>query len=77
VVRFAVQPEVELRGEWVPVIRYDTAHGKPHVDVYQTPTRKSKRFLTVSPGEAMTLAQEDIGKNWAHYCDEFLRRNAG
>ncbi len=76
VIRFVVQLEVKLHGEWVPVVRYDTAHGKPHVDLYETPTRKTKRPIQLPVAEAMTFAQEDISKNWSRYCDQFLRRNA-
>jgi hypothetical protein len=75
VIAFVVQLEVELRGIWVPVIRYDMAHGQAHIDVYETPRRKRKQFLELPPGEVMTLAEEDIRDNWERYQDEFLRRN--
>jgi hypothetical protein len=75
VVAFVVQLEVELRGAWVPVIRYDMAHGQAHIDVYETPKRKRKQFLPLPPGEAITLAEEDIKDNWEQYQAEFLRRN--
>ncbi len=75
VVTFVVQLEVELRGVWVPVVRYDMAHRRAHVDLYETPTRKIKRFLDLSPAEVMTLADEDIKQNWEWYQQEFLRRN--
>jgi hypothetical protein len=75
VLAFVVQLEVELRGVWVPVVRYDMAHGQAHVDVYDTPKRKRKQFLELPPGEVMTLAEEDIRDNWERYQDEFLRRN--
>jgi hypothetical protein len=71
-----VQLEVELRGIWVPVVRYDMAHGRAHIDLYETPARKTKHFLDLSPAEAMTLADEDIKENWKRYQAEFLRRNA-
>jgi hypothetical protein len=75
VVAFVVQLEVELRGVWVPVVRYDMAHGQAHIDVYGTLKRKRKQFLELPPGEVMTLAEEDIRDNWERYQDEFLRRN--
>ena len=75
VVSFVVQLEVELRGAWVPVIRYDMAHGRAHIDLYETPTRKRKQFLELSPAEALTLAEEDLKENWEEYQAEFLRRN--
>jgi hypothetical protein len=75
VVSFVVQLEVELWDEWMPVIRYDMAHGRAHIDLYETPTRKRKQFLELSPAEALTLAEEDLKENWEEYQAEFLRRN--
>jgi hypothetical protein len=75
IVAFVVQLEVELQGVWLPVIRYDMAHGRAHVDLYETPKRKKKRFLELAPGEAMTLAEEDIKENWEEYQVDFFRRN--
>lgn len=75
VVAFVVQSEVELRGVWVPVIRYDMAHRQAHIDVYETPKRKRKQFPDLPPGEVMGLAEADIRHNWERYQEEFLRRN--
>jgi len=75
VAAFVVQLEVELRGVWVPVVRYDMAHGQAHIDVYETPRRKRKQLLALPPGEVMTLAEEDIRDSWGRYQEEFLRRN--
>jgi hypothetical protein len=75
VVAFVVQLEVVLRGAWVPVIRYDMAHGRAHIDLYETPKRKRKRLLPMSPAEALNLADEDLKENWERYQEEFLRRN--
>lgn len=72
---FVVQLEIELGGAWTPLVRYDTAHGRAHMDLYATPTRKTKQPLDLSPAEAMTLAEEDIKENWERYQEEFLRRN--
>ena len=75
IIAFVVQLEVELRGSWVPVIRYDMAHGQAHIDVYESPRRKRKQFLDLPADEALTLAEEDIKDNWERYQAEFLRRN--
>ena len=76
VIAFAVQLEVEFQGNWVPVVRYDMAHGQVHVDLYETPMGRTKRFLELTPAEAMTLADEDTKEHWERYQVEFLRRNA-
>ena len=75
IIAFVVQLEVQLRGSWVTVIRYDTAHGQAHVDVYETSRQKRKQFLDLPTDEALTLAEEDIKDNWERYQTEFLRRN--
>jgi hypothetical protein len=47
------------------------------LDLYDTPRRKTKQFLELSPADAMTLADEDIKENWETYQQEFVRRNQG
>ena len=74
VVAFAMQLEVEVGDAWVPVVRYDTAHGVPHVHRYETMTHASRQTLEMPAGEALTLAQEDLAQNWSQYRDEFVRR---
>jgi hypothetical protein len=74
VTEFAIQLEVCSGGAWVPIVRYDTAHRRPHVDVYLTERRRTKQFLDLSLAEALTLADEDIKENWERYRDAFLRR---
>ncbi|MFH1245828.1 MAG: hypothetical protein V1662_05010, partial [Candidatus Omnitrophota bacterium] len=32
VINFSIQMEVQYKGKWSPVIRYDTAHGFAHRD---------------------------------------------
>jgi len=58
VVEFVVQLEVEARGAWRSVIRYDTAHGYAHIDRYNLRGRSKKDrlgFLNPSPGTALCL----------------------
>jgi hypothetical protein len=74
-ISFVVQLEIEIRGAWIPVVRYDMAHRMAHVDVHETPNRKTKRFLGLSPAEAVTLADDDIRDHWERYRDDYLRRN--
>ena len=74
VTEFAIQLEVYSGGAWVPIVRYDTAHGRPHVDFYVTVRRRTKQFLDLSLAEALTLADEDLKENWERYRDDFLRR---
>ena len=63
VLEFVVQLEVEVGGEWKPVIRYDTAHRFAHIDRYNLKRRVKKERLALSFGEALTRAERDIKQN--------------
>jgi hypothetical protein len=75
VVRFVVQLEIVHNDEWIPILRYDMAHGVPHVDRYETASSKSTRRLDLSPAAALTYADQRVNEHWMRYRDEFLRRN--
>lgn len=74
---FTVQYETTIDEERVPVVRYDTAHGRPHRDLLDRQGRTvGKRFLpehwTIK--EALNHARKDIGDNWGDYRERFMRR---
>ena len=62
-----VQLEILSQGQWLPVVRYDTAHDFAHRDLY---TRSGKQFKTplgLDFNQARTFAQKDILENWQEY----------
>lgn len=69
-----VQLEVEVKGEWKPVLRYDCSHALAHKDSYNLKGRQKKEQLNLDYEEALTLADEDIDDNWERYSSNFLRR---
>jgi hypothetical protein len=69
---FVVQMEVFLHDQWQVVIRYDSAHGFPHVDRYSLGGRKVKETLRLDLNEVLTVADEDIQDNWRTYQRRFL-----
>ena len=71
--RFIVQLEVKVEGKWIPVIRYDCAHGFAHVDWYNINNEKKREKLNLSFSEVLTIADEDIKKNWERYKKRFLQ----
>jgi hypothetical protein len=74
VARFVVQYETFVEGEWRPVIRYDTAHGFPHIDRILPDGAVEKILLfTKDLGEALTFADHDIDENWERYKEAYLR----
>ena len=72
VIAFVVQMEVFSGSQWKAVIRYDSAHGFPHIDRYYPDGRKIKTELYLDFNEALTLADEDIKDNWKIYQREFM-----
>jgi hypothetical protein len=64
--------EVFVDDRWATVIRYDSAHGFPHIDRYYRDGRKTKKSLHLEFDEALVLADEDIKENWKKYQRAFL-----
>lgn len=74
VIRFVVQYETFIEGEWQAVVRYDTAHGFPHVDrMFPDGTTEKIPLLTKDMGEALTVADQDIEENWERYKADYLK----
>ena len=72
---FVVQYEILLENKWMPVVRYDTAHGYAHKDLINPDGSKEKIFMgVVDLNEALTLADRDINENWERYKDRYLGR---
>lgn len=70
---FVVQYEILLENKWMPVVRYDTAHGYAHKDLINPDGSKEKIFMgVVDLNEALTLADRDINENWERYKDRYL-----
>jgi hypothetical protein len=69
---FVVQMEVFVNREWKVVIRYDSAHGFPHVDRSYLDGRVVKKELHLKFSEALVLADEDLKENWKAYKKAFL-----
>ena len=74
IVEFRIQLEIMVAGVWCPVVRYDTAHGKPHRDILHPNGRQTKEWLEgFSTSDALTFGQKDIMENWNSYRDRFLK----
>ena len=68
VLKFAVQLESRFGDEWVPVVRYDTAHDFAHCDRLHPYGEAVKTVMTTrNYNEALTLAMDDLIKNWRVY----------
>lgn len=80
VLTFTVQyetPRSDAPGEHYPVVRYDTAHQRPHRDVlneHGETIEDGKTWLKMTYNDALTYAIADITRNWQTYRDAFYRR---
>jgi len=80
VVRFVVQLELSLEGQWHAVRRYDTAHGLSHCDLLHPDGRTDKVPLAFRDyNEALTFAETDLRTHWAvyirRYAEEAVRHD--
>jgi len=74
VVRFTVQYEIFVQGQWCPVVRYDTAHGFAHRDLMHPDGRKEKTdLLSKDLNFCLTFAENDLRANWENYRRHFLK----
>jgi hypothetical protein len=73
VLRFSVQLEILDSGCWVPVVRYDNAHGFCHRDtIHRDGGQEKTPVYFGNPGETFTLAIDDIRANWEGQMKRYL-----
>lgn len=65
---FTIQYEAEIDGVWREIVRYDTAHGRPHKDlIHPDGTETKEEFIHYDNAQVLTFGQNDIRKNWKEY----------
>lgn len=72
---FTVQLEFWDGDAWRPVVRFDSAHGRPHRDLLDWQGRvNAKTWLPeeITKSEAVTLARTDLMDHADAYIDAFL-----
>lgn len=68
ITEFRIQYEAFIDNNWHPIVRYDTAHGKPHRDILHPDGSEMKEWFTLySKAEILTVGQRDIVENWQSY----------
>ena len=74
VLGFAVQYLAEMAGTWHAVVRFDTAHGGPHLDIL-TPggIKETIRLEELDNRDALTYALTDISDRWEFYRARYQR----
>lgn len=72
IVRFRIQYEAYLDETWQAIVRYDTAHGRPHKDILHPDGSQDKvEFPGYNREEVLTLGERDIKANWQRYRTEY------
>jgi len=72
IAKFVVQLEIEYKGDWREVVRYDCSHGYAHRDAYSLAGKRTKEELYLRFEDALDLADDDIDDNWESYKHRFL-----
>lgn len=71
---FIIQLEIAIGGNWVPIRRYDTAHGFSHCDIIHAHGEIEKEPIPATNfNEALTIAEHDLRHLWRFYRDEFIK----
>lgn len=74
VTHFSVQYLAEFESTWHPVVRFDTAHGAPHMDVmWPTGNRETRDLKGLDNRDALTYALGDIDSRWEFYRERYER----
>ena len=72
ITRFCVQYEALIGDEWEPMVRYDTAHGRPHKDLlHRDGTQTKQEFRGYSAEEVLLLGERDIRATWHRYREAY------
>ena len=76
VVEFSVQYLAMLEGKWQPVVRFDTAHGGPHMDIsHPDGSQETRTFPFYDYGTAMTYAINYIQEHWESWRERYEEKN--
>jgi hypothetical protein len=68
-----VQLEIFHGGNWLPVVRYDNAHGFCHRDTLHADSTQEKTGVFVGDlNETFTFAVEELRDNWEAHRARFL-----
>jgi hypothetical protein len=79
VTAFTVQLECWIEGKWRPVVRYDTAHGRPHRDMLDWDGNVADKLwlaVDVNLNEALTVSEADLKTHANFFREQFLTRRS-
>ena len=68
-----MQLEALIRKNWVPVARYDTAHGLTHLDLLHPNRRQDKVLMQEADfNKALDVALTDLLENWETCFSQYI-----
>ena len=74
IVQFAVQYLANIQGVWQPIVRFDTAHGRPHLDISHPDGSQETRELSYDNyNTALSYAIHHVKTRWQFYREQYER----
>jgi hypothetical protein len=78
VIQFAVQYLARIADEWWPIARFDTAHGRAHMDIsLPDGGQETRDWIFGDNNTALTFAIRDLQEKWPFYRECFERWQSG
>ena len=75
VIDIIVQYETLINEKWVPVVRYDCAHGFFHRDTLLPGGKQEKMAIAINDlNIALGYAEQDFKDNWEKYKEGYLKK---
>ena len=70
-----IQYEAMINGKWMPIVRYDCAHGFFHRDLLYPNGDKEKKAIEVPDLKyGFTFARQDLEDKWVWYKEQYLKK---
>lgn len=70
-----LQYEAMISEKWIPIVRYDCAHGFFHRDLLHPNGDKEKKVIDVPDLKyAFTFAKQDLEDKWEWYKEQYLKK---
>ncbi len=77
VISFTVQYQTQVEREWRSILRFDTAHGHAHKDIYGYSKKRKLRSVTI-PGSdyglILTESLKQITNKWSKMKENFMHQ---
>ena len=72
IVDFSIQYLAKIHDQWRPIVRFDTAHGRPHMDIsHPDGTQETRDLHFYNYNVALTYAIKNIQERWEFYRERY------